>query len=150
MQNQISTATIPRANVLEACLELGSSTTRQIGTYLQRPAGYDMGSRLASMCNQGFLTKVKGDDEANEWIITEKGKKYLAANKNELQPIGHYKILMKNEINDIEPQVSLSNRGQGAVEALGEILSRNQAHRGFLQKLYFEVENYIDQLEANR
>ena len=147
----LSAKSIPLHNVLRGISELGGeASTPDIGIQIKKPAGYDLGNRLPYLKRIGYVkSKRVVNTKRNLWKITTKGKSFLNESEADYIPYGEYNIVVKGESEQTQP-VNMSVAASDAMNELSNILAKNQQHRAILQKIYFEVDTYLKNIEGGR
>ena len=140
----ISLGIITAATVIKAISEIEKETgytghtAADIGFYLQRPEGYDLGGKLYALDKKGLLSKVVVEGKRNTYATTEEGIKYLAENMLKVQKYGCYEEA--HERRTLSPK-----RSQTALDAIAML----QKHIADNEKVLIanqQIVNIIDDL----
>ncbi len=143
-EEKMSASVIETATVLMAMKEIERETgqkghaTPDIGFYLQRPEKYDMGGKLFSLTNSGFLTKERKENKHNLYYLTDHGRQYLEKNLHKVQKYGCY--------DDAHERRTLTpKRSQTALDAIA-MLQKHIADNEKILMANQQIVNIIDDL----
>ena len=141
--DQISAATIHRATILQALVDIGKpSYADEINEIILAPKGYPLSATLHNICKAGFMKKIETGTRmfrgrvVKQFELSEKGLEYLNDMHSYVQPYGNYKIITTTEYENnkkqpalpLEPQASVvvSPVVKKAMDELAQVASINE------------------------
>ena len=149
----LAASTIHKATIIKGMLDLKEAgiekaTTAEIGEHLLRPQNYDMGARLhvLATATQPLIDKEKAETGGNNvYFVTPLGEEFLQKNMRHVQTYGEYELSGEDKV---QAPIT-SGAALAALTELQTLIDSNVKVKTFINKIYYEIDAFIKELDAD-
>ena len=148
-----------KPTILKAMMEIGGKcTTTELREHMGIVRANNFSANMTELFNFAYLSKGKDPKSrggnGNIWTVTQKGKKYLLANKAKVKPfsaisneleVRHSDMLVRKANREKTPQHPQVSKGASrAIDSIAILIEENQNLNGVLLSIRSMIDNVLN------